>query len=279
MKRIIIFSSRGGTGATSVAANLTSALNAVGQSSYVIDMNPQNVLRLHFAMDIHDANGWAVEAANHALKTETLQAGQLSSSEINQAWLGSVYSSKRQVAFAPYGNLDAAQSQALAQALQDQPNLLAESLTPPTSKAEAWQLILLPALEVMQAAHYALCQSADLVLCVGCADFQHYALLPNSQPLQNLAKVCDVQVLLNRVEATASYSRDMRIIFEQELESLVPVYLHQDTSINDALLNLMPVIDYAPYSQAARDFNSLAFWCMSLLNRENFAAATEDADV
>ncbi|MGB2078900.1 MAG: cellulose biosynthesis protein BcsQ, partial [Vibrio sp.] len=246
MKRIVILSTRGGTGATSVAANLTSALNAIGQKAHVVDLNPNNLLRLHFAMPIDDPAGWSHQVLNA------------------NSWKNAGYVSNQKIAFVPFGQLDFAQSNQLAAKVDA---LGYQELITPLSDPNDWQLVLLPALEHLTSAHFEFCQSADLVLCVGKADFQHYSLLPQSLHFAKLRRYCQPHLLLNMINPSSENSRDMLLVFQNELQDLVPVVLHQDTALDDAILNMMPVLDYAPYSQIARDFHALAFWCLSRLNQ------------
>ncbi|MGH8467320.1 MAG: cellulose synthase operon protein YhjQ/BcsQ, partial [Pseudomonas sp.] len=51
---------RGGTGTTSVVAALGFALHALGQRVLMVDLNPRNLLRLHFNLALASADGWAV---------------------------------------------------------------------------------------------------------------------------------------------------------------------------------------------------------------------------
>lgn len=61
MKRIVIVGLKGGVGATTIAANLTSALNSIDQTAHAVDLTRGNQMRLHFGMNPNDGDGWALK--------------------------------------------------------------------------------------------------------------------------------------------------------------------------------------------------------------------------
>ena len=78
------------------------------------------------------------------------------------------------------------------------------------------------------------------------------------------------KLLINQFQPTSSISRDLQLVMEHEYENnLVPIVLHSDTAIAEAIANLKSVLESAPYSQAAQDYHSLAFWCLSHLNQSS----------
>ena len=76
---------KGGVGTTTVTANLAAAINAQGLPVLVIDLSPQNSLRLHFSMDINDARGISTQ----------IQAGL--------PWHEAAYVNENGVTFVPFG--------------------------------------------------------------------------------------------------------------------------------------------------------------------------------
>ena len=60
--------------------------------------------------------------------------------------------------------------------------------------------------------------------------------------------------------------RDFLLVFKKELDTqLIPVVLHKDTALVESIANLTTVQHHAPHSQAAKDYQLLAFWCISHL--------------
>ena len=57
MKVITVVSAKGGVGKTTLAANLASVLAARGRRVIVLDLDPQNALRLHFGIPLDSIDG------------------------------------------------------------------------------------------------------------------------------------------------------------------------------------------------------------------------------
>ena len=57
MTVIAVISPKGGVGKTTVSANLAVSLAAKGHPVRLVDMDPQNALRLHLGADPSDENG------------------------------------------------------------------------------------------------------------------------------------------------------------------------------------------------------------------------------
>lgn len=255
MKRIVITGIRGGVGATTVAANITAAFHSIDQQAHIIDMKADNLMRLHFCMDPMNTDGWMVRRLN------------------GEAWTQAGYQTNRQIPFVPFGQVTKKQSFQLTNELREAPNGLAEAFeitnaTPEWNKH--WQIILLPELPALEVYHYPLIQQADLVICVTRTDIQSYLSIQQSSHYQHLLKMSQPKLLINQFQPTSSISRDLQLVMEHEYENnLVPIVLHSDTAIAEAIANLKSVLESAPYSQAAQDYHSLAFWCLSHLNQSS----------
>src|ERR1700760_5161153 len=57
MKVITVVSAKGGVGKTTLAANLASVLAARSRRVIVLDLDPQNALRLHFGIPLDSIDG------------------------------------------------------------------------------------------------------------------------------------------------------------------------------------------------------------------------------
>lgn len=247
MNRIVVTGLRGGVGATTVAANLAAALHAIEQQVHIIDLSPLNLLRLHFSMELANPDGWARRMLN------------------GESWMQAGYQNARQVSFVPFGHLDRQQRDALIAQLDAKPAGLIDMFSVSSSADNQWQIILLPEVKLLEPRHYALLGSAQLVLCVTRPDIQSYVHLQQSHSYQTLLSHCQPRHVFNLFQANSAVSCDMLLVFQQELaEKCVPVVLHQDTALAEAIADLATVIDHAPYSQATHDYHALAFWCLSL---------------
>jgi cellulose synthase operon protein YhjQ len=71
--------------------------------------------------------------------------------------------------------------------------------------------------------------------------------------------------LLNQFDASSPLHRDVRVILQQQLgDRLLPFVLRRSSLVSEALAEGMTVIDYAPGSEVAADYQDLAGWLRSL---------------
>jgi len=113
---------------------------------------------------------------------------------------------------------------------------------------------------------------ADLVLIVLLADAGSYATIPAMESwLDEMPPVPPGQVcvyLLNQVDASEPLSRDVAELLRRNLGSrLVPIGIHLDEAVGEALAFQQPVLAYYPHGQAGHDLDRLAVWAIDTLNR------------
>jgi cellulose synthase operon protein YhjQ len=71
--------------------------------------------------------------------------------------------------------------------------------------------------------------------------------------------------LLNQYDASSPLHRDVRAILQQQLgDRLLPFVLRRSSLVSEALAEGMTLIDYAPGSEVAADYQDLAGWLRSL---------------
>jgi len=71
--------------------------------------------------------------------------------------------------------------------------------------------------------------------------------------------------LLNQFDASVPLHLDIREALREQLgDSLLPIAVRRSSAVSEALAEGMTVMDYAPGSEAAEDFNALATWLKSL---------------
>ncbi len=71
--------------------------------------------------------------------------------------------------------------------------------------------------------------------------------------------------LLNQFDASSSLHRDVRALLQQQLgDRLLPFVLRRSSLVSEALAEGMTVIDYAPGSDVAADYQDLTAWLRSL---------------
>jgi len=238
MSRSIIALSglRGGAGTTSVAAMLADSLCHLGQSVLVIDLNDADLLRLHFNIPYASTAGWSTV-------TET-----------PMAWMEQTYQVNPLLWVLPYGREAANGSQADNVTPQWLGALPQQLLT--LEGLPQWILLDLP---VRGLNYKALYEASILHLLVAEPDMAAHILLGQYTGWLN-----QTRLLINRYNPALTASESVVIDWWQRYRSrLVPVSVHLDAHVNEALGHKMPATTYFPESSAAQSMRSLATWCLA----------------
>ena len=151
----------------------------------------------------------------------------------------------------PYGQVQPAEYTRLDALLLEQPQLWSQRQAA-LADAFDWVLFDLPQRLPGHAAN----PHCDIAVMVLNADAACHVLL---QPL--LAK--KPLFLVNRFDAASQLQRDLVLIWQHRYtQSLVPLSLHADEAMGEALARSEPAGRYAPGSLIAHDIISLASWCL-----------------
>ncbi len=253
MTVIAVLSPKGGVGKTTVAVNLGCALAKAGRPVRLLDMDPQNAVRLHLGADLSDVSGHV----HQTLKQES--------------WHYAEYDSDYGVSFIPYGKVSEIERISLESQLVTTPDWLHDNLI--SLDHEPGLCVIIdtppgPSIYVQQ-----VLSVANLVLVVMIPDAGSYATLSAIEGL--LEYYCASRndfygsyYVLNQYDAAVPLNRDIQSVMQNTLnERLAPACIHRDTSLSEALAFQQPVLQYAPHSQAADDLAQLTSWLQVLLNR------------
>ncbi|CAI1113191.1 cellulose biosynthesis protein BcsQ [Serratia quinivorans] len=228
---------RGGMGATSVTAALAWALQQLGESVLAIDFAPDNQLRLHFNTPFELARGWA------------------RAEQDGGEWQQGAMHYCENLDFLPFGRLTAAERLNLQQYCRQHPTRWQENLAQLSASAQYnWILLDLPADDPLLAA-----QALPLADCVfmlitpdaNCQVRLHQQALPEG-----------CRFLINHYFAASQLQQDLHQLWLQTLGGLLPVAIHRDEAMAEALAVKQPLGEYRPESLAADEVMTLANWCL-----------------
>ncbi|WP_353231458.1 cellulose biosynthesis protein BcsQ [Pseudomonas helleri] len=224
---------RGGVGTSSTLAALSYALSTLGQRVLVVDMCPENTLGLHFNLDYALPGGWASATLN------------------NSPWYQDAWNIEPGLDVLPYGTLAVEQHLQLDTLLHDNPQLWAQRQTSLADSYD-WVLFDLP----QRLPGHASNPRCDIALTVLNLDAASHVLL---QPMRSSA----ARLLINRFEPASQLQRDMLLLWQNHFgKHLLPIHLHADEAMAEALAKREPTGRYAPGSLIAQDLISLASWCL-----------------
>lgn len=261
MKLIAVSGLKGGVGAATVAANLTSAFHSLNKPVVIVDLDARNFIRTHFSMAMSDRDGWAVRASK------------------SEDWALACYKSPEGIPFLPLGEraelmaecdnrnaaarlVDMASVYGLSDSVFQQMLAVLSShfeyiilhFPPVTFSADASTLL--------QSLHAVV----DLHIMVVNPDTACYSIL-NSMG-NELRRLPKLDLLSNKFFLNSEVSADFSFNMKKEWgDILIPNPIHFDEALAESVANLQTVDRYSPYSQATSDFKSLALWSIANLSR------------
>jgi cellulose synthase operon protein YhjQ len=251
---IALVGTGGGVGTTTVAAHIAAALQAQQRRSLAFDFCANNTLRLHFGMDWEDGTGLAPQVLTGA------------------PWNEAAYRSARGIDFVPFGRLDHGLVPGEFWAfLRKRPQWFAERLA--ELREESATVVVCDCPQGEGSWRDQILPHANLVVVVLGPDAVSYAQAAETVHRLAADGARDVALLLNGFDATRTLDRDIAVLLRHDFQrTLIPVVIHRDESLREALASRQTVFDYAPTSRAALDFTSLAGWVAVRAGRQARAA-------
>lgn len=233
---------RGGAGTTSVTAALAWALQQLGEPTIVMDWSPSNQLRQHFNTPQGEARGWMRamlddEDPQHvALRypdgPDFIPFGQLNWAERSRFYADPASFTQ---AWLPY--LDALKAQ------------------------YRWVLLDLPGGEQpwLQPVYAQVNRLIQLLVADANCHLRLHQPAADIQPLY----------LLNLFNANSKVQQDLHQLWISTLRNLIPLMIHRDEALFEALLNKQPLGEYRPLALASEEITTLANWLMMHIREES----------
>lgn len=241
MNVIGVVSMKGGVGKTTLTANLAAAFDRRGHRVAVVDMDPQNGLAWHFADDNRNLPG-IIQSA-------------LQGKGIGEGWAVP----HTGIRIFPYGRSEEHERLAFEDLLRSRPQGLAARVA---RLSKRFDIVLIDSppghsiylQQVLQAAHH--------LLAVLLPDLASLATVNDMEEVvaQTQARRPELRChyLINQFEAGDPLAADLVNMLVTRFGSrLLPMMIHRDESVPEALAVHRVVRSYAPNSQAGRDLDLL----------------------
>jgi cellulose synthase operon protein YhjQ len=245
---------KGGVGTTTVSAHLAAALSALDNQVYVFDFCRQNSLGLYLGLSFNETRGLAVQVAK------------------NLPWQDSAFESFSGIRFFPFGAaFDIDLNARLGEFLESNDQWFSKALDllqKQYSDTKPIYCIIDTPRYPNNIANTAIA-NADLVLDVLLPDAASYACMIKRHAYDMECGVTEQyntqrRYLLNGYSPTLELERDICDLLQTEVgEIILPVAIHKDEHVKEAVAQKQNAFEGALASQAHRDFKLLATWTLS----------------
>jgi cellulose synthase operon protein YhjQ len=254
MPLIFFGSPKGGVGKTTIAANTAAALAGMGFAVTVLDLDPQNALRLHFGIPLQDCAGFA------SALTGANAMPPLAECLRRTPW---------GIGVLPFGQTDTAGALAVSESLKHHPERLTQTLQELLADPQAFILIDSP--PGPSPVLTAVLPYTDLLVCVLLADAMSIALIPEIEAgrafgpgTQRSVEGGRLRFVLNQFDHGSRLSRATIEAVRPFLGARLLGEVQRDELVAEAAAAQTPLPYLAPASPAAAEFWQIA---------ENIAAA------
>lgn len=244
MQVIAFISGKGGVGKTTLAANTAVALAQRKQRVLLIDLDPQNVQRLHLGMDPEEIAGLIREGISSA----------------------GIFDSPFGISFIPFGRVSETELEQFEMELKIHPHWLSDGIE--SLGGNSFDFVILdtppgPSVYLHQAL-----QAAHRALVIVLADAASYATIPRTFSLVEEYTVgrpdfIGMNLLINQMPTHGKLGHKVRTaLYTDYAHQLVPVAIHRDSKVSQALAFERPVLEYEPGCKASLDIQYLADWLL-----------------
>lgn len=235
MPQIALQGVRGGVGTTSLCAGLGWALAALGERVLLIDGSPVSQLGMHFNLPAQQENGWMKALC---------EGGD---------WQHSALCYPHGPDLLPHGVLSHQHSLTITRQNESVAAPLLQVL-PDLQARYQWIIFDLPADSLPW--HETLYQQLDGIICVIQPDANcHLRLSQRRFPART-------RFVINQFNANSRLQQDLHQLWMASLAQLIPLLIHRDEALAEALMMKQPVGEYRPHALASEEIITLANWLL-----------------
>ena len=249
MQIIAFISGKGGVGKSTLAANMAVALAQRKKRVLLIDLDPQNSQRLHLGMDPDEIAGLIREGISPS----------------------SIFDSPFGVKFIPFGRASETELEDFEAELKKHPHWVADGIDSLNTGSLDFVILDTPpgATPYLQQALLAAHQALVVVL----ADAASYASIPKiiflvEQYTAGRTGFNGINLLINQMPTHSKLGHQVRsALYANYAQQLVPVAIHKDARVSQALAFERPVIEYEPGCKTSLDIQYVADWLLDSLGQ------------
>lgn len=230
---------RGGTGATSLCAALGWALTTLGESVLLVDGSPASQLGAHFNTPASPESGWMQALCN------------------GDAWQSAALRYPNGPDLLPHGALS--HQQRFTVLLQERA-AAAPLLDALADLKRRYQWVIFDLSAEWLPWHDALDSHLDGVLRVLTPDANAHLRLHQQHFSPR------TRFLVNQFNANSRLQQDIHQLWVASLNNLIPLLIHRDEALAEALMMKQPVGEYRPHALVSEEITTLASWLLLHLN-------------
>lgn len=242
MQVVAFISGKGGVGKTTLAVNVSVALSQRKKRVVLIDLDPQNAQRLHLGMDPEEIAGLSREGIAPS----------------------SMFDSPFEVKFIPFGRVSESELVDFENQLKKNPSWVSEGIQSLAPSAFDFVIIDTPPGPSVYLKQVLL--AAQRAIVVVLADAASFASIPKIESLVNeyttdQPEFVGQNILINQMPTSGKLAHQVRAaIYADYGDKVIPVAVHKDTRVSQALAFERPVLQYEPGCKASLDIQYVADW-------------------
>ena len=244
MQVIAFISGKGGVGKTTLAVNVAVALAQRKKRVVLIDLDPQNAQRLHLGMDPDEIAGLSREGITPS----------------------SMFDSPFDVKFIPFGRVSESELMDFETELKKHPTWVSDGIDSLNEDAFDFAVIDTPPGPTVYLQQALLAANRALIIVL--ADAASYASISKIELLVNeytltQSSFVGTNILINQMPTQGKLAHQVRTaIYADYGDRVVPVAVHRDTRVSQALAFERPVLQYEPGCKASLDIQYVADWLL-----------------